>query len=166
MSSPHTVRSVSLLLLKIFQYHNQTMHAVCLTAEGSVSLWRNLWVGLRPQQNKDKTMTKHGLGHKGASYLSTPLDTNLIYTNWSASINLCLWSVSGLLYAERSVHSVAATPYETIVVPICLAWFLLESRAVSLSLPKAQCIWPVVVSTDKSANLFNIFYLIKLVLYT
>lgn len=74
----------------------------CVSVKKSVS-W--FW----PEQNKDKTKTKHRLGHKGASYLSTLLDTKLIYTNWSTNINLCLWSVSALLHNEdTSVLSVAA----------------------------------------------------------
>lgn len=81
----------------------------CVSVKKSVS-W--FW----PEPNKDKTKTKHRLGHKGASYLSTLLETKLIYTNWSTNINLCLWSVSALLHNEdTSVLSVAAASQEIAV---------------------------------------------------
>lgn len=44
------------------------MHVVRLTAEGSVFLCRIFLGGFRPEQNKDKTITKHRLGHKGNSF--------------------------------------------------------------------------------------------------
>lgn len=60
-------------------------------------------------------MTKYRLGHKGASYLSTLLDTKLIYTQQSANINLCLWSVPGLCAQRTHQCSVGQQLYKKLL---------------------------------------------------
>lgn len=64
------------------------MHVKCLTAEGSVFLYRSLLTGFRPEQNKDRTMT----GGRGGYSSPVFAVQTLINRDKTSDINLCMQS--------------------------------------------------------------------------